>query len=136
MIYNETERALVTKQIFDHYNTNLSLEIISEVEQSLSKTYIYTKTDQPQHSDAICILLNYHRIKCTGLWHIIRTHLCLLSKIDQIKLSQQTGCDTITGYGHALLPSYLHMMPEEHFSSFKHSPRVTYTIKPDVSEFR
>ncbi len=39
-------------------------------------------------------------------------------KIEKMKISQWTCCDTIIGFGHALLPSYLYM---QHFSVMGHS---------------
>ncbi len=56
MIYNKIECVLViTKQIFNYYNTDFSLEITSKL-QKVSQKYIYTQTDhQTQLSDAIFI---------------------------------------------------------------------------------
>ncbi len=45
MIYNKIERVLViTKQIFNYYNTNFSLEITSK-EQKVNKKYIHLHTN-------------------------------------------------------------------------------------------
>ncbi len=56
MIYNKTERVLViTKLIFNYYNTDFSLEITSKV-QKVSQKYTFKQTDhQTQLSDAIFI---------------------------------------------------------------------------------
>ncbi len=56
VIYNKIERVLVIiKQIFNYYNTNFSLEIISKV-QKVSQKYKFTQTDhQTQLSNAIFI---------------------------------------------------------------------------------
>ncbi len=54
MIYNKVERVLViTKRIFNYYNTDFSLEITSKV-QKVSQKYTFTQTDhQTQLSDTI-----------------------------------------------------------------------------------
>ncbi len=56
MIYNKIERVLViTKLIFNYYNTDFSLEITSNV-QKVSQKYTFKQTDhQTQLSDAIFI---------------------------------------------------------------------------------
>lgn len=48
-----------------------------------------------------------------GISKAAKDMFILPSIINQIKLSQQTGCNKIIGFGHALLHSYLRMLPAE-----------------------
>jgi len=60
-----------------------------------------------QLSDAIFIFeLNRHRMECTGLWDIKGSEgYTLPSKIDQMKVSHETGSEANFGFRHALMPS-------------------------------
>ncbi len=42
----------------------------------------------------------------------------LPSKIDQMKVSHETGSEANFGFGRALMPSYLGMLRRQHFSIF------------------
>ncbi len=85
MIYNKIEWVLViTKQIFNYYNSNFSLEITSKV-QKVNQKYTFTQTNhQTQFSDAIFIFLaqqsrnGTHRI--VGYQRQRRIHLRCLQK--------------------------------------------------------
>jgi len=47
----------------------------------------------------------------------------LPSKINEVKVSQETGSEVNIGFGHALMPSYLEMRPlKAAFSSFWMQP--------------
>ncbi len=49
----------------------------------------------------------------------------LLPKIDQIKVSHETGSEANFGFGRALMPSYLGMLPPKTaFFSFRMQPRT------------
>ncbi len=105
MIYNKIERVLViTKLIFNHYNTDFSLEISSKVQMLVRNIHLHT--NWPPNAKAV---------KDTSM---------LPSKIDQMKASHETGCEANFGFGHALMPSYLEMRPPKAaFFSFRMQPR-------------
>jgi len=51
-------------------------------------------------------------------------YLCFLQKNDQIKVSQETENESNTGFGHALMPSYIamHSQKEAFFFRFWKQP--------------
>ncbi len=83
MIDNKIKQVLViTKRIFNYYNTNFSLEITSKV-QKVNQKYTFTQTDnQTQLSDLYFLAQpsrnGTHRI--VGYQRQRRIHLCCLQK--------------------------------------------------------
>ncbi len=73
MIYNKIERVLViTKQIFNHYNANFSLEITSKV-QKVNQKYPFTHkitTKRNFQTPSLFFQFNRHGMERTRLWDI------------------------------------------------------------------
>ncbi len=114
--------------MFNYYNTTFSLEITSKV-QKVNQKYTYTQTNhQTQLSDAIFIFFSstvkeWNARDC-GISKAAKDTSMLLSKIDQIKVSHETGSEANFGFGRALMPSYLGMLPPKAaFFSFWMQPR-------------
>jgi len=64
-------------------------------------------------------------MECIGLWDIKGNegYIYAASKIDQMKVSQETGSEANIRFGRALMPSYLEMCPPKAaFSSFRTQP--------------
>ncbi len=129
MIYNKIERVLViTKQIFNYYNTNFSPEITSKV-QKVNQKYTFThKLTTKRNFQTTSLFFSSTVTEWNGIWDIKD------SKIDQMKVSHETGSEANFGFGHALIPSYLGMCPPKAaFFSFRMQPKNLVSIAKVVS---
>ncbi len=116
MIYNKIERVLViTKQIFNYYNTNFSLEITSKV-QKVNQKYTFThKLTTKRNFQTPSLFFSstgteWNAQDC-GISKAAKDTSMLPSKIDQMKASHETGSEANFGFGRALMPSCLGMLP-------------------------
>ncbi len=111
MIYNKIEWVLViTKWIFNHYNTDFSLEITSKVQKD-SQTYTFThklttKRNFQMPSLFFRSTVNEWNAQDCGIAKAEKDTSMLPSKIDQMKASHETGSEANFGFGRALMPSY------------------------------
>ncbi len=128
MIYNKIERVLViTKLIFNHYNTDFSLEITSKV-QKVSQKYTFThklttKRNFQTPSLFFSSTFTEWNAEDCGISKAAKDTSMLPSKIDQMKASHETGSEANFGFGHALMPSCLEMRPPKAvFFSFRMQP--------------
>ncbi len=114
MIYNKIERVLViTKQIFNYYNTNFSLEITSKV-QKVNQKYTFTHkltTNFQTPSLFFSSTVTEWNAQDCGISKAAKDTSTLPSKIDQMKVSHETGSEANFGFGRALMPSCLEMLP-------------------------
>ncbi len=129
MIYNKIEWVLViTKLIFNHYNTDFSLEITSKV-QKVSQKYTFThklttKRNFQTPSLFFSSTVTEWNAEDCGISKAAKDTSMLPSKIDQMKASHETGSEANFGFGHALMPSYLEMCPPKAaFFSFRMQPK-------------
>ncbi len=115
---------MITKQIFNYYNTNFSLEITSKV-QKVNQKYTFThKLTTKRNFQTPSLFLaqpswnGMHRI--VGYQRQRRIHLCC---IDEMMVSHETGSEANFGFGRALMPSYLGRRPlKAAFFSFQMQP--------------
>ncbi len=116
MIYNKIERVLViTKLIFNYYNTDFSLEITSNV-QKVSQKYTYVSLFFSS------TVTEWNAEDC-GISKAAKDTSMLPSKIDQMKASHETGSEANFGFRRALMPSCLVMLPPKAaFFSFRMQP--------------
>ncbi len=128
MIYNKIEWVLViTKQIFNYYNTNFLLEITSKV-QKVNQKYTFThklttKRNFQMPSLFFSSTVTEWNAQDCGISKAAKDTSMLPSKIDQMKASHETGSETNFGFGRALMPSYLGMCsPKAAFFSFQMQP--------------
>ncbi len=115
---------MITKKIFEYYNTNFSLEITSKV-QKVNQKYKYTH----KPPNATCHQMPSLFFSSTGTeWNAqdcgiskaAKDTSTLPSKIDQMKVSHETGSEANFGFGRALMPSCLGMPPPKAaFFSFR-----------------
>ncbi len=125
MIYNKIEWVLViTKQTFNYYNTNLLVEITSKV-QKVNQKYTFThKLTAKGNFQMPSLFFNstvmeWDAQDC-GISKAAKYTSMLPSKIDQKKVSHETGSEANFGFGHALMLSYLEMCPPKAgFFSFR-----------------
>ncbi len=128
MIYNKIEQVLViTKQIFNYYNTNFSLEITSKV-QKVNQKYTFThklttkRNFQTPSLFFSSTVMEWNAQDC-GISKAAKDTSMLPSKIDQKKVSHETGSVATFGFGCALMPSCLGMLPPKAaFFSFRMQP--------------
>ncbi len=118
---------MITKQIFNYYNTNFSLEIISKV-QKVNQKYTFTQKLTTKHNFQTPSLFfsptgtEWNAQDC-GISKAAKDTSMLPSKIDQMKVSNETGSEANFGFGCALMPSYLEMLPPKAaFFSFRMQP--------------
>ncbi len=121
MIYNKIE------QIFNYYNTNFSLEITSKV-QKVNQKYTFTHKLTTKRNFQTPSLFFSSTIKewnaqdC-GISKAAKDTSMLPSKIDQIRVSHETGSEANFGFGRTLMPSFLGMLPPKAaFFSFRMQP--------------
>ncbi len=119
MIYNKIEQVLViTKQIFNYYNTYFSLEITSKM-QKVNQKCIFTHKLTTKRN----FQMEWNAHDC-GISKAAKDTSMLPSKIDQMKVSHETGSEVSFGFGRAFMPSYLGMYPPKAaFFSFRMQPR-------------
>ncbi len=128
MIYNKIERVLViTKLIFNHYNTDFSLEITSKVQKVCQKyTFTHkltTKRNFQTPSLFFSSTVKEWNAQDCGISKAAKDTSMLPSKINQKKVSHETGSEANFGFGRALMPSYLGMLPPKAaFFSFRMQP--------------
>ncbi len=109
MMYNKIERVLViTKQIFSYYNTNFSLEITSKV-QKVNQKYTFThklttKRNFQTPSLFFSSTITEWNAQDCGILKAAKDTSMLPSKIDQMKVSHETGSEANFGFGRALMP--------------------------------
>ncbi len=109
MIYNKIERVLViTKLIFNYYNTNFSLEITSKV-QKVNQKYTFThklttKLNFQTPSLIFSSAVTEWNAQDCGISKAAKDTSMLPSKINQMKVSRETGSEANFGFGHAFLP--------------------------------
>ncbi len=135
MIYNKIEWVLViTKWIFNYYNTDFSLEITSKV-QKVSQKYTFThKLTTKRNFQAPSLFFSstvtgWNAEDC-GISKAAKDTSTLPSKIDQMKASHETGSEANFGLGRALMPFYLEMRPPKAaFFSFRMQPYRTRMMK-------
>ncbi len=122
MIYNKIERVLViTKWIFNHYNTDFSLEITSKV-QKVSQKYTFThklptKRNFQTPSLFFSSTITEWNAEDCGISKAAKDTSMLPSKIDQMKASHETWSEANFGFGHSLMPSWC-VLRRQHFSVF------------------
>ncbi len=133
MVYNKIEIVLViTKQIFNYYNTNFSLEITSKV-QKVNQKYTFThkltiKRNFQTPSLFFSSTVTEWNAKDCGISKAAKDTSMLPSKIYQMKVSHETGSEANFGFGRALMPSYLGMCPMKAvFFSFRKQPMSDFT---------
>ncbi len=116
MIYNKIERVLViTKRIFNCFTTNFSLEITSKVHKVNQKyTFTHELTTKRNFQTPSLFFSStgteWNAQDC-GISKAVKDTSMLPSKIDQMKVSHETGSETNFGFVRALMPSYLGMLP-------------------------
>ncbi len=125
MIYNKIEWVLViTKQTFNYYNTNLLVEITSKVQKGNQKYKFTHKLTAKGNFQMPSLFFNstvmeWDAQDC-GISKAAKDTSMLPSKIDQKKVSHETGSEANFGFGHALMLSYLEMCPPKAgFFSFR-----------------
>ena len=106
---------MITKWIFHYCNINFSLEITSKVENFDQKQTFTHKltTDRNFQTPSLFFGLTvteWNAQDC-GISKAAKDTSMLPSKIGQMKASQETGTETNTEFGRALMPSYLGMHP-------------------------
>ncbi len=110
---------MITKQIFNHYNINFSLEITSTV-QKVNQKYTFTHKLTTKHNFQTPSLFfsstvtEWNAQDC-GISKAAKDTSMLPSKINQMKGSHETGSEANLGFGRALMSSYL---GRQHFSVF------------------
>ncbi len=106
---------MITKQIFNYYNTNFSLEITSKV-QKVNQKYTFTHKLTTKRNFQTPFLFfsstgtEWNAQDC-GISKAAKDTSMLPSKIDQMKASHETGSEANFGFGRALMPSCLGMLP-------------------------
>ncbi len=116
MIYNKIKWVLViTKQIFNYYNTNFSLEITSEVQKRNQKYTFTHKLTTKRNFQTPSLFFSstgteWNAQDC-GISKAAKDTSMLPSKIDQMKVHHETGSEANFGFGRALMPSCLGMLP-------------------------
>ncbi len=127
-IYNNIERDLViTKWISNYYNTDFSLEITPKV-QKVSQKYTFTHKLTTKATFRLPSLffsstITEWNVQDCGISKAAKDTSMLPSKIDQMKVSHETGSEANFGFGHTLMPSYLEMhSPKTAFFSFRMQP--------------
>ncbi len=124
MIYNKIERVLViTKWIFNHYNTDFSLEITSKVQKD-SQKYTFTHKLTTKHNFQVPSLFlaqpsrnGTHRI--VGYQRQRRIHLCCLQKSIRWRyLMRQDVKLTLDSDVPWYLPTLKCVLRRQHFSVF------------------
>ncbi len=114
-IYNKIEQVLLTKQIFNYYNTNFLLEITSKV-QKVNQKYIFThklttiRNFQKPSLFFSSTVTEWNAQDC-GISKAAKDTSMLPLKNDQMKVSHETGSEANFGFGPALMPSYLVLLP-------------------------
>ncbi len=104
MIYNKIERVLViTKQIFNYYNTNFSLEVTSKV-QKVNQKYTFThklttKCNFQTPSLFFSSTVTEWNAQDCGISKAAKDTSTLPSKIDQMKVSHETGRQHFSVFG-------------------------------------
>ncbi len=124
-VQKQTEQVLViSKRIFNYCNTDFSLEISSEVQKVHKRTFTYKLTTKcnfqmPTLFYFCSTIMEWNAQDC-GISNTVKDTSVLPSKINQMKVSQETGSEANIGFECALLPSYLEMCPSKAaFSSFQ-----------------
>ncbi len=113
--------------IFNYYNTNFSLEITSKV-QKVNQKYTFThklttKLNFQTPSLIFSSAVTEWNAQDCGISKAAKDTSMLPSKINQMKVSRETGSEANFGFGHALMPSYLGMCPPKAaFFSFRVQP--------------
>ncbi len=108
MIYNKIEWVLViTKQICNYYNTNFSLEIASKV-QKVNQKYTFThklttKRNFQMPSLFFSSTVTEWNAQDCGISKAVKDISMLPSKIDQMKVSHETGSEANFGFRRALI---------------------------------
>ena len=130
MIYNKIEWVLViTKQIFNYYNTDFSLELTSKV-QKVSQKYTFTHKLTTKHNFQTPSLFlaqplwnGTHRI--VGYQRQRRIHLCCLQKSARWRhLRRQELKLTLNSDVPWCLPTLECVLRRQHFSVFGCSPSL------------
>ncbi len=130
-------RGSVTKQIFN-YSTNFSLEITSKV-QKVNHKYTFTHKLTTKHnfqtpSLFFSLTVTEWNTQDCGISKAAKDTSMLPSKIDQMKVSHETGSEANFGFGRALMPSYLGMLlPKAAFFSFRMQPLCAVSWLGNVS---
>ncbi len=135
MIYNKIERVLViTKQIFNYYNTNFSLEITSKVNQKYTFTHkLTTKRNFQTPSLFFSSTVTEWNAQDCGISKAAKDTSMLPSKIDQMKVSHETGSGANFGFGRALMPFCLGMCPPKAaFFSFRMQPLIELMLFQEI----
>ncbi len=119
---------MITKQIFIYYNTNFLLEITSKVNQKYTFTHkLTTKRNFQTPSLFFSSTGTEWNAQDCGISKTVKDTSMLPSKIDQKKASHETGSEANFGFGRALMPSYLGMLPTKAvFFSFWMQPMFSW----------
>ncbi len=118
---------MITKQIFSYYNTNFLLEITSKV-QKVHQKYTFThklttKRNFQTPSLFFSSTVTEWNAQDCGISKAAKDTSMLPSKIDQMKVSHERGSEANFGFGRALMPSCLGMLPPKAaFFSFRMQP--------------
>ncbi len=130
MIYNKIEQVLViTKLIFNYYNTNFSLEITSKV-QKVNQKYTFThklttKCNFQMPSLFFCWTGTEWNAQDCGISKAAKDKSMLPSKIDQMKVPPETGSEANFGFGR--------QPPKAAFFSFQMQPKTQLSLPPNLS---
>ncbi len=116
MFYNKIEQVLViTKWIFNYYNTDFSLEMTSKV-QKVSQKYTFThklttKRNFQTPSLFLCSTITAWNAQDCAISKAAKDTSMLPSGFDQKKVPPETGSEAEFRFGRVLMPSCLGMLP-------------------------
>ncbi len=100
---------MIFKQILNYYNTNFSLEMTSKM-QKVNQKYTFTHKLTTKRSFQTPSLFfsstvtEWNALDC-GISKAAKDTSMLPSKIDQMKVSHETGSEANFGFGRTLMPS-------------------------------
>ncbi len=117
---------MITKLIFNYYNTDFSLEITSKVQKVNQNLHTNSPPNATfrRHLYFFSSTVTEWNAQDCGILKAVKDTSMLLSKIDQMKVSHETGSEANFGFGCALMPSYFGMCPPKAaFFSFRIQPQ-------------
>ncbi len=140
LIYNKIEQVLlISKLIFDYYNTNFSLEITSKVQKCIRNIHLHT--NEPPNAAFRQNLYFLAQPSRNGTHRIVgyqrqrRIHLCMMHACEnQMKVSHETESEANFGFRRALMPSYLGMCPLKRQLFFSFQMQSTTTLSSEYSK--
>ncbi len=118
---------MITKRIFNYCNTDFSLEISSEVQNVHKRTFTYKLTTKCNFQMPtlfyFCSTIMELNAQDYGISNTVKDTSVLPSKINQMKVSQETGSEANMNVP-CCLPTLRCVLRRQHFPVFRRSRKI------------